>query len=204
MSAGGGRHRCDTVEGSSYYRVAHLTARRLVAILSPDKAMEFARSRKLFEMAKSVIPGGVNSPVRAFSSVGGEPVFISRGEGSRMFDEDGNTYLDYVCSWGPLVFGHAHPRIVDAICRAAQSGTTFGAATAAEVSLAEMISRRHRSVEMVRLVSSGTEAVMSAVRLARGFTGRNKIVKFEGCYHGHSDSLLVQAGSGGHPGHPQQ
>ncbi len=153
-------------------------------------------SAQLFEKAKELIPGGVNSPVRAFGSVGGQPVFIKEGSGSRVYDEDGNSYLDYVCSWGPLVFGHAHPQIVDAIKRAAERGSTFGAPTATEVGLAEMIVDAVPSVEMVRLVSSGTEAVMSAIRLARGFTRRDKIIKFEGGYHGHSDSLLAKAGSG--------
>lgn len=158
--------------------------------------MDNTKSQSLFEKAQRLIPGGVNSPVRAFKSVGGQPVFIKKGKGSRMFDEDGNSYIDYVCSWGPLIFGHAHPRIIEAIKTAAESGTTFGAATAAEVTLAEMIVDAVPSVEMVRLVSSGTEAVMSAIRLARGYTRRSKIIKFEGGYHGHSDSLLAKAGSG--------
>lgn len=158
--------------------------------------METARSKALFEEAKSLIPGGVNSPVRAFKSVGGQPVFIAKGKGARIIDEDGNSYVDYVCSWGPLIFGHAHPRITAAIKSAAMNGTTFGASTAGEVELARMIVEAVPSVEMVRLTSSGTEAVMSAIRLARGFTRRNKIVKFEGGYHGHSDSLLAKAGSG--------
>jgi len=158
--------------------------------------LELTRSTELFKKAQSLMPGGVNSPVRAFNSVGGQPVFIKRGEGARIFDEDGNSYVDYVCSWGPLIFGHAHPRIVGAIKAAAESGTTFGACTAAEVTLAQMIVDAVPSVEMVRLVSSGTEAVMSAIRLARGFTRRDKVIKFEGGYHGHSDSLLAKAGSG--------
>ncbi len=158
--------------------------------------MNFSRSVKLFEKAQRVIPGGVNSPVRAFKSVGGQPVFVSRGAGSRIYDEDGNAFLDYVCSWGPLILGHAHPKVIDAITSAAQRGTTFGAATALEVELAEMIVEAVPSVEMVRLVNSGTEALMSAIRLARGHTGRHKVIKFEGCYHGHSDSLLAKAGSG--------
>ncbi|MEN6370464.1 MAG: glutamate-1-semialdehyde 2,1-aminomutase [Armatimonadota bacterium] len=158
--------------------------------------MDISRSKELFDKAQKLIPGGVNSPVRAFKSVGGEPVFIKKGEGSRMIDEDGNSYVDYVSSWGPLIFGHAHPRIVEAIKQAAECGTTFGASTAAEVTLAEMIVGAMASVEMVRLVNSGTEAVMSAIRLARGFTRRNRIIKFEGGYHGHSDSLLAKAGSG--------
>lgn len=158
--------------------------------------MDISNSTALFEKAQKLIPGGVNSPVRAFKSVGGQPIFIERGQGDRIFDEDGNSYVDYVCSWGPLIFGHAHPRIVAAIKSAAEHGTTFGASTAAEVTLAEMIVEAVPSVEMVRLVNSGTEAVMSAIRLARGFTRRDKIIKFEGGYHGHSDSLLAKAGSG--------
>ena len=158
--------------------------------------MHLDRSLELFAQAKTLIPGGVNSPVRAFKSVGGNPVFMERGAGSRMYDVDGNAYVDYVCSWGPLILGHAYPRIVEAIRAAAEKGTTFGASTEAEVTLAQMIVEGVPSVEMVRLVNSGTEAVMSAIRLARGFTGRNKIIKFEGCYHGHSDSLLSKAGSG--------
>lgn len=158
--------------------------------------MDFSNSQELFARAQRVIPGGVNSPVRAFKSVGGKPVFIRRGEGSRVYDEDGNCFIDYVCSWGPLILGHAHPEIVDAIRRAAGNGTTFGASTALEVELAEMITQAVGSIEMVRLVSSGTEALMSAIRVARGFTGRSKIIKFEGCYHGHSDGLLAKAGSG--------
>lgn len=158
--------------------------------------MEFTRSQELFERAQKVIPGGVNSPVRAFRSVGGQPVFVWRGEGSRIYDEDRNCFIDYVCSWGPLILGHAHPEVVEAIRRAACDGTTFGASTALEVHLAEMIAAAVPSVEMVRLVNSGTEALMSAVRLARGFTNRSKVLKFEGCYHGHSDGLLAKAGSG--------
>jgi len=158
--------------------------------------MDFSRSEELFERAQRVIPGGVNSPVRAFRSVGGKPVFIKRGQGSRVYDEDGNSYVDYVCSWGPLILGHACPEVVEAIRKAALDGTTFGASTALEVELAEMIVEAVPSIEMVRLVNSGTEALMSAIRVARGFTGRSKVVKFEGCYHGHSDSLLAKAGSG--------
>ncbi|MCE5200563.1 MAG: glutamate-1-semialdehyde 2,1-aminomutase [Armatimonadota bacterium] len=158
--------------------------------------MNTARSTELFAQAQKVIPGGVNSPVRAFKSVGGQPLFIKRGEGSRVFDEDGNSFIDYVGSWGPLILGHAHPGVVEAITRAAKDGTTFGAPTALEVELAEMIVEAVPSIDMVRLVSSGTEALMSAIRLARGFTGRDKIIKFDGCYHGHSDGLLAKAGSG--------
>ena len=160
------------------------------------RELDFTRSAALFEKARSLIPGGVNSPVRSFNSVGGQPVFVKRGRGARIFDEDGNSYIDYVCSWGPLIFGHAHRRIVAAAKAALEAGTTFGACTAGEVTLAEMIVAAVPSVEMVRLVNSGTEAVMSAIRLARGFTRRDKIIKFEGCYHGHSDSLLAKAGSG--------
>ena len=158
--------------------------------------MDFSHSEELFARAQRVIPGGVNSPVRAFKSVGGKPVFIRRGEGSRVYDEDGNCFIDYVCSWGPLILGHAYPEVVEAIRRAATDGTTFGASTALEVEMAEMIVEAVPSVEMVRLVSSGTEALMSAIRVARGYTGRSKVIKFEGCYHGHSDGLLAKAGSG--------
>lgn len=134
--------------------------------------------------------------MRAFKSVGGNPVFISRGEGAYVLDEDGNRFIDYVCSWGPLILGHAHPKVVEAVCEAARHGTSFGAATAREVELAEMITQAVPSIEKVRLVNSGTEAVMSAIRVARGYTGRTKIIKFEGCYHGHADPLLAKAGSG--------
>lgn len=155
-----------------------------------------SRSAALFEQAVKVIPGGVNSPVRAFKSVGGSPLFIERGEGAYLYDVDGNRYLDLVNSWGPLIFGHADPTIIAAITDAAQRGTSFGAATEGEVQFAEEICTAVPSVEKVRLVSSGTEAAMSFLRAARGFTGRSKIVKFEGCYHGHSDALLSKAGSG--------
>jgi glutamate-1-semialdehyde 2,1-aminomutase len=154
------------------------------------------QSRALFRRAMERIPGGVNSPVRAFRSVGGEPIFIRRAEGSRLEDADGNRYLDYVGSWGPLILGHAHPEVVRAAQAAVASGTSYGAPTELEVRLAEQIAAAIPSVEMVRLVNSGTEAVMSALRLARAFTGRDKIVKFEGCYHGHSDGLLSKGGSG--------
>ena len=153
-------------------------------------------SEKLFSRAQKRIPGGVNSPVRAFRSVGGSPLFITRGEGSHIFDADGNEYIDYVGSWGPLLLGHAHPAILAALHEALQSGTSFGAPTEREIELAEEIRDAVPSIELVRLVNSGTEATMSAVRLARGFTGRDLTVKFEGCYHGHVDSLLVKAGSG--------
>jgi len=158
--------------------------------------MNHSRSEELFRRAQEIIPGGVNSPVRAYRSVGGNPPFIARGEGSRIFDVDGNEYIDYVGSWGPLLLGHRHPAILEALEGALALGTSFGAPTAQEVELAEAISDAVPSIEMVRLVNSGTEATMSAIRLARGFTGRDLVVKFEGCYHGHVDSLLVKAGSG--------
>jgi len=154
------------------------------------------RSRAAFEKAKRFMPGGVNSPVRAFKAVGLTPVVIERGKGSRIYDIDGQSYIDYVLSWGPLIVGHAHPEVVEAIRRTAENGTSFGAPTELETALAELVCERVPSVEMVRMVNSGTEATMSALRLARGFTGRSKILKFEGCYHGHADSLLIKAGSG--------
>jgi glutamate-1-semialdehyde 2,1-aminomutase len=154
------------------------------------------KSEAFFERAQEFIPGGVNSPVRAFRSVGGKPLFIAQGQGSRLFDVDGNEYIDYVGSWGPLLLGHRHPEIIAALEGALDIGTSFGAPTAREVDLAEEICYAVPSIEMVRLVNSGTEATMSAIRLARAFTGRDLIVKFDGCYHGHVDSLLVQAGSG--------
>ncbi|MGH7173029.1 MAG: glutamate-1-semialdehyde 2,1-aminomutase [Gemmataceae bacterium] len=153
------------------------------------------RSREAFQRACRLIPGGVNSPARAFGAVGGQPLFIARGEGAYLYDLDGNAYLDYVASWGPLILGHAHPRVVHAVEEAVRRGASFGAPTEAESQLAELIIDAVPSIEMVRMVSSGTEASMSAIRLARGFTGRDAIVKFAGCYHGHVDSLLVQAGS---------
>src|SRR5579871_6619390 len=153
-------------------------------------------SEALFARALAVIPGGVNSPVRAFRGVGGTPRFISRGDGSRIFDVDGNAYIDYVCSWGPLLLGHRPTQVVEALREVLEEGTSFGAPTEREVLLAELISKAVPSMEMVRLVNSGTEATMSALRLARGFTGRDLSIKFEGCYHGHVDSLLVKAGSG--------
>lgn len=158
--------------------------------------MKTDRSEALFERAQRSIPGGVNSPVRAFRSVGGQPRFIARGEGSRITDADGNEYIDYVGSWGPLLLGHRHPAIVEAVREALEGGTSFGAPTEREIELAEMITEAVPSVEMVRLVNSGTEATMSALRVARAFTNRELIVKFEGGYHGHVDSLLVKAGSG--------
>lgn len=154
------------------------------------------RNEELFNQAKQYIPGGVNSPVRAFGSVGGVPRFIRRAKGACVWDENDDRYIDYVCSWGPAIVGHAHPEVVKAVQEVAESGLSFGAPTAGEVDIAREICRIMPSVEQVRLVSSGTEATMSAIRLARGFTGRDTIVKFEGCYHGHSDSLLVKAGSG--------
>ncbi len=154
------------------------------------------RNEQLFEASQKVIPGGVNSPVRAFKGVGGTPVFFSRAEGSRVWDADGREYIDYVGSWGPAILGHAHPATVKAVQDAAARGLSFGAPTEAELHIAELIVKLVPSIEKVRLVSSGTEATMSAIRLARGFTGRSKIVKFEGCYHGHADFLLVKAGSG--------
>ena len=154
------------------------------------------KSRQAFARAQKVIPGGVNSPVRAFRSVGGNPLFISKGEGAYIWDIDGNRYLDYVGSWGPLIVGHAHPEVVAAIKRAAEQGTSYGAPTEIEITVAEEILKAYPSMDMIRMVNSGTEATMSALRLARGVTGRTKIVKFEGCYHGHSDQLLIKAGSG--------
>ncbi|HYH10934.1 MAG TPA: glutamate-1-semialdehyde 2,1-aminomutase, partial [Thermomicrobiales bacterium] len=157
---------------------------------------DLSRSAAAYAAAQEVMPGGVNSPVRAFRAVGGTPVFVDSGEGSRFTDIDGNSYIDYVLSWGPLILGHAHPKVVEATTEALRKGTSFGAPTVAETKLAELIISRVPAVEMVRLVSSGTEATMSALRLARAATGRDKIVKFAGCYHGHGDMLLVQAGSG--------
>ncbi|HEV2127620.1 MAG TPA: glutamate-1-semialdehyde 2,1-aminomutase [Thermomicrobiales bacterium] len=156
----------------------------------------YAKSAEAYATAQQVMPGGVNSPVRAFRAVGGTPIFVESGSGSRFTDIDGNTYIDYVLSWGPLILGHAHPKVVEATSNALRKGTSFGAPTVAETRLAELIVERVPSVDMVRLVSSGTEATMSALRLARAATGRDKIVKFAGCYHGHGDMLLVQAGSG--------
>ncbi len=150
----------------------------------------------LFKQAKAHIPGGVNSPVRAFAGVGGTPVFISRAKGSKIYDTEDNAYIDYVGSWGPMILGHAHPHIIEAVKKAADDGLSFGAPTPFETTIADKICELIPSVEMIRMTSSGTEATMSAIRLARGYTGRDKIVKFEGCYHGHSDSLLVKAGSG--------
>ena len=154
------------------------------------------RSEQLFEEAKQVLPGGVNSPVRAYRAVGMAPRFITRADGVYLWDEDGRRYLDYVCSWGPMILGHNHPVIREAVERAVQDGLSFGAPTRREVEIAELMVELVPGIEMVRMVNSGTEAVMSALRLARGATGREKLIKFEGCYHGHSDSLLIKAGSG--------
>jgi glutamate-1-semialdehyde 2,1-aminomutase len=154
------------------------------------------QSSELFDRAKRVLPGGVNSPVRAFRAVGGTPFFVARAEGSKLYDVDGKSYVDYVCSWGPLILGHAHPAVLEAVRDAASRGWTYGAPCEAEVELAEEVRRRMPSLEMMRFVNSGTEATMAAVRLARAATGRDMIVKFEGCYHGHADSFLVKAGSG--------
>src|SRR5689334_2844644 len=153
------------------------------------------KSRQLHSRASRLIPGGVNSPVRAFKSVACDPPYIVRGKGSRIWDADGNEYIDYVCSWGPLILGHAHPEAVEAVEKANHDGASFGACTPIEAELAEAVIGAFPSMAMVRFVSSGTEATMSAIRLARAFTGRKYIVKFEGCYHGHTDSLLVKAGS---------
>ena len=157
---------------------------------------EILKSKQRFAEARKVMPGGVNSPVRAFKAVGLDPVFIDRAQGSRIYDIDGNSYIDYVCSWGPLILGHAHPEIVQALCQAAERGSSYGAPCEKELELAQAISEAIPSIEQIRMVNSGTEATMSAVRLARAFTGRDKILKFEGCYHGHADSFLIKAGSG--------
>ncbi len=158
--------------------------------------MNTTQSEALFAAAQKVIPGGVDSPVRAFRAVGGQPLFIEHGQGPYLFDADGNRFIDYVLSWGPLILGHAHPRVAEALKKAVNRGTSYGAPTALETELAELVCEMVPSVQMVRFVNSGTEATMSALRLARAFTGRDKIVKFQGCYHGHADMLLVQAGSG--------
>jgi glutamate-1-semialdehyde 2,1-aminomutase len=156
----------------------------------------FEKSRQLFERAKALMPGGVNSPVRAFKAVGGSPLFITKGDGSRIYDADGNEFIDYVGSWGPLILGHCHPEVMEALKKVLETGTSFGAPTERETELAQLICDAFPSIEQVRLTNSGTESTMSALRLARGFTGRSMILKFEGCYHGHGDSLLVKAGSG--------
>ena len=154
------------------------------------------KSQELYSESIKHIPGGVNSPVRAFKSVGGDPLFIQRGHGSKIYDVDGNEYIDYVCSWGPLILGHSHPNVVAALIGQAGNGTSYGAPTELELKMAQMITDAFPAIDMVRMVNSGTEATMSAIRLARGYTGRGKIVKFEGCYHGHGDSFLIKAGSG--------
>lgn len=156
----------------------------------------YTKSIQAFEEAKKLLPGGVNSPVRAFKSVNMDPIFMKRGKGSKIYDIDGNEYIDYVLSWGPLILGHSNDRVVEAIKKVAENGTSFGAPTEIENELAKLVIERVPSIEIVRMVSSGTEATMSALRLARGYTGRNMIMKFEGCYHGHGDSLLIKAGSG--------
>jgi glutamate-1-semialdehyde 2,1-aminomutase len=173
--------------------------------------MGFEKSRELFEEAQKYLVGGVNSPVRAFKSVGTTPVFIKKGKGSRIWDEDDNVYIDYVLSWGPLILGHAHDQIINAIKEVSNYGTSFGAPTELEIKMAKAVVEAVPSIEMVRFVNSGTEATMSAIRLARGYTGKKKVIKFEGCYHGHVDSLLVSAGSGvatfgipGTPGIPEE
>jgi glutamate-1-semialdehyde 2,1-aminomutase len=158
--------------------------------------MKISKSKELFERAQKSIPGGVNSPVRAFKSVGGTPIFIQRAKGAYLYDEDGNRYIDYINSWGPMILGHAHESVVKAIKEKVQYSTSFGAPTELEIEMAELVKSMAPNVDLVRMVSSGTEACMSAIRLARGYTGKNKIIKFEGCYHGHADSFLVKAGSG--------
>ncbi|MFO8191304.1 MAG: glutamate-1-semialdehyde 2,1-aminomutase [Bacillota bacterium] len=166
----------------------------------------FTLSQKMFSKAREVMPGGVNSPVRAFKAVEMDPIFIDRGTGAKLYDVDGNSYIDYVGSWGPLILGHAHPHIVETINKITRKGTSFGAPTALETEMARMVIEAMPSIELIRMVNSGTEAVMSALRLARGYTGRSKIIKFAGCYHGHCDSFLIKAGSGaatfGHPDSP--
>ena len=158
--------------------------------------MQYQRSSALFAEAKQHIPGGVNSPVRAFKAVGGTPIFLTHAKGAYLFDEDGNTYVDYISSWGPMILGHAHPKVVGAIQRRAEKGTSYGIPTALETQIAKQALEMVPHMDQIRFVNSGTEACMSAVRLARGFTGRDKIIKFAGCYHGHADAFLIQAGSG--------
>src|SRR4051812_47675438 len=162
----------------------------------PTTSLTDTRSAELYRRALHVLPGGVNSPVRAMRSIGRDPIFVERAAGAEITDVDGNVYVDYVCSWGPLIHGHAHPAVLEAIGQAAALGTTFGAATAAEVELAELVCARMPAVDMLRMTSSGTEAAMSAIRLARAATGRDKLLKFAGAYHGHVDGLLAEAGSG--------
>jgi glutamate-1-semialdehyde 2,1-aminomutase len=191
----------DAVQGAAAYRwnPAERLFRRVDAgdLQSEGRADGMRESRALFASAEQVMPGGVNSPVRAFRSVGGDPFFVARAQGATVWDVDGRSYLDFVGSWGPLILGHAPPPVVEAIATAAARGTSYGAPTGLEVEMAHEIARAYPSMELVRLVSSGTEAAMSAIRLARGATGRDLLVKFDGCYHGHADSLLVKAGSGG-------
>src|SRR5450759_4132268 len=158
--------------------------------------MDTTKSQKLFATAQGLFPGGVNSPVRAFRAVGGQPLFIERGQGAYLYDVDGNRFIDYVLSWGPLILGHAHPAVVAAIAETAARGTSFGAPSELEIELAQLIQAFMPNLEMLRFVNSGTEATMTALRLARAYTGCTKIIKFEGCYHGHADMLLVKAGSG--------
>jgi glutamate-1-semialdehyde 2,1-aminomutase len=158
--------------------------------------MKWEKSHRLYKKASELIPGGVNSPVRAFGAVGGNPIFIDRAKGSKIYDVDGNAYIDYVLSWGPLILGHTHPKVVNALKKAIGRGTSYGAPTSLEIELAELVLKAYPSMDKVRMVTSGTEATMSAIRVARGFTGKDKIIKFEGCYHGHADGLLVKAGSG--------
>src|SRR3954464_11250783 len=164
--------------------------------MSEVKDISRTRSAELYEKAKTFFPGGVNSPVRAFKSVYGTPLFIKKGDGSHIWDADDNEFIDFCCSWGPLILGHNHPKVKQKVIEVMQNGMSFGAPTALENELAELILSNNKFIEKLRFVSSGTEAVMSAIRLARGYTNRNKILKFEGCYHGHVDSLLVKAGSG--------
>jgi glutamate-1-semialdehyde 2,1-aminomutase len=167
-----------------------------IIVLNEPTMLKRTESERLFEIAKTHFPGGVNSPVRAFKAVGGTPLFIDKGKGSHIWDADGNEFIDYCCSWGPLILGHAHPEVLEKVKETADKGLSFGAPTRLENELADLIIRNHPHIEKIRFVSSGTEACMSALRLARGYTQRDKIIKFEGCYHGHSDSLLVNAGSG--------
>src|SRR5436853_2398716 len=158
--------------------------------------MNISNSKKLFERAQASIPGGVNSPVRAFKSVGGTPIFMTKAKGAYLYDADNNKYIDYINSWGPMILGHAFGPVVEAIQKKATDSTSFGAPTELEIEMAELIKSMVPNVDLVRMVSSGTEACMSAIRLARGYTGKNKFIKFEGCYHGHADAFLVKAGSG--------
>src|SRR3970040_489797 len=164
--------------------------------MSPTMPLNISRSIELFRQAQDLLPGGVDSPVRAFRAVGGQPLFIERGQGAYLYDVDGNRYIDYVLSWGPLILGHAHPAVVSALKEAVERGTSYGAPSPLELELARLIQEFMPNLAVLRFVNSGTEATMSALRLARAYTGRSKIVKFEGCYHGHADMLLVQAGSG--------